>query len=377
MDITQITDSNKIDFFISYTEKDTAWANWVAWELEREKFSYRMQSEHFPPGSRFMHEMRQFIQNSDQLIAILSPAYFESPFASLEFNSIVAEDPLGIRRRVIPVKVMPCTMPSIFSDLVYIDLVGKSDETEARRALVAGIKAAKVGIHSEGRGVKERPKWPPSNAAHGVSSKTQGLDSIQLDSLPVRIQFFACDVGRGLDLRGQYAKLKAVLEASTFSSQFKLQPEFDVTDANLFTKLNSYRPHVVHISGNQNGGDVLLPASDGGEIVVPDVALAGLLSSLGRDVRLVIIDTCESYACAKRVSEVVDCTIGVDDEISDEGATRFYEVFYQAVAAGHSFADAHGQAVAALQFMGVPLKGIPKLCVKEQRDASQMFLVKQ
>jgi hypothetical protein len=60
-----------------------------------------------------------------------------------------------------------------------------------------------------------------------------------------------------------------------------------VTDANLFAKLTAYRPHVVHLSGNQNGGDVLFPSVNGGEVVVPDTALAGLLSSLGPGVLVV------------------------------------------------------------------------------------------
>src|SRR5438034_922911 len=88
----------KANFFISYTGADTAWAHWVAWELERAGFSYRMQAEHFPPGSRFVSEMRRWLQDAEQLIAVLSPAYFDSPFASLEMNSAVAEDPLGLAR---------------------------------------------------------------------------------------------------------------------------------------------------------------------------------------------------------------------------------------------------------------------------------------
>jgi hypothetical protein len=189
------------------------------------------------------------------------------------------------------------------------------------------------------------------------------------------VQFIACDVGRGLDLKGQFNTIKAAIEGSKFSKEIRLHADFDVTDANLFTKLNSYRPHVVHFSGNQNGGDVLLPSCHGGEVVVPDEALAGLLSSLGSGLRLAIIDTCKSYRCAKRVSEVVDCAVGVNDDIFDQEAIRFYEVFYQATGAGHSIAAAHGQATAALQFMRVTRKRIPQLCVKAEKDASQLFLV--
>jgi hypothetical protein len=104
-----------------------------------------------------------------------------------------------------------------------------------------------------------------------------------------------------LDLQGQYQKLRAVFDASHFAQQLHLRGEFDVTDANLFAKLNAFRPHVVHVSGNQNGGDVLLPSATGGEVVVADVALAGLLSPLGPVVRLTVIYTCKLLVTKKRI----------------------------------------------------------------------------
>jgi len=52
--------AGSVNFFISYTGTDRSWAAWVAWELERAGFTYRMQAEHFPPGSRFVNEMRQW-----------------------------------------------------------------------------------------------------------------------------------------------------------------------------------------------------------------------------------------------------------------------------------------------------------------------------
>src|SRR5437588_8502204 len=96
-----------INFFVSYTGNDVKWAQWIAWELERAGFTYRMQAEHFPPGSRFMNEMRRWLTEADHLIAVISPEYFDSPFASLELQSAAAEDPLGLSRRVIPVRITP------------------------------------------------------------------------------------------------------------------------------------------------------------------------------------------------------------------------------------------------------------------------------
>lgn len=362
-----------VNFFISYTGADAEWAKWIAWELERAGYSYRLQAEHFPPGTRFINEMRRWLDNSDHLLAVLSPAYFKSDFASLEAQSALAQDPLGLSRRVIPVRIEPCSLPAIYSDLVYIDFVGKSEQ-EQRRSLVAGVRAAVLGQQAAKRQVKERPKWPGVSRGGGdATASPPGNAAVR--ELPVRVQFIACDVGRGLDLRGQHAKMRAAIERSHFAKDITLHADFDVTDANLFAKLNTYGPHVVHISGNQYGGDVLLPSHEGGEVAVSDEVFAGLLSSLGSAVRLVIVDTCKSYRCAKRVSEVVDFAIGVDDDIFDDEAIRFYEVFYTALGAGRSIADAHRQAMSALQIKKVPLKRIPKLCVKPGRQALLAYLV--
>lgn len=371
---TQKSKMPSVNFFISYTGTDVEWAKWIAWELSRAGYTYRLQAEHFPPGTRFINEMRMWLENSDHVLAILSPAYFESPFASLEMQSAVAEDPLGLKRRVIPIRIEQCSIPTLFRDLVYIDFVGKSDE-EQRRRLTAGLRAALVGSDAPGREVKERPPWPGDREEHKRSTTVATTDRQVGPNDPLRVQFIACDVGRGLDLKGQYQKIKAAVEKSRFSRQITLQAEFDVTDANLFAKLNSFRPNVVHISGNQNGGDVLLPSHEGGEVVVADAALAGLLSSLGDDLRLAIVDTCQSYRCAKRIAEAVECAVGVNDDIYDHEAIRFYEIFYQAIGAGRSVSDAHGQATAALRFMNVPMKRIPKLCVKPGQHARQTFLV--
>ncbi|HYD60511.1 MAG TPA: toll/interleukin-1 receptor domain-containing protein [Noviherbaspirillum sp.] len=363
-----------VNFFISYTATDALWAEWIAWELGRAGYTYRLQAEHFPPGSRFIQGMRQWLDRADHLLAILSPAYFEAPYTSLEINSAVAEDPLGLARRVIPVRVADCVMPALFRDLVYIDFVGKSEHAQ-RRALAAGVQAALLATPPAQRQVKTRPRWPgPDRAENTVDGVIPTRDTVQRDG-PVRIQFIACDVNRGLDLKGQYAKIHATIAASRFGQQMLFHPEFDVNDTNLFAKLNGFHPHVVHVSGNQFGGDVLLPAADGGETVVSDAAFAGLLSSLGSALQLAIIDTCHSYACARRIAEVVPFAIGVDDLIYDVEATRFYDIFYQALGAGHSIADAHGQATAALRFQNVPASRIPQLVAKPDADASRTFLV--
>jgi hypothetical protein len=360
----------RVQYFISYTGVDEEWARWVAWELERAGYTYRLQAEHFVPGTKFINAMRIWLDNCDHVLALMTEEYFKSEYASLEMHSAVGADPLGAARRVIPIRVKKCTVPSLFRDIVYIDFVGRSEE-EQRRALVAGLKAARIGGENATREFKTRPIWPGRATP---TSESHSLYSSPATSASSRLQFIASDVGRGLDLKGQFEKIQAALSEGPLTKLIKLKAEFDVTDANLFAKLNAFRPNIVHFSGNQNGGDVLFPSHDGGEIVVPDEALAGLLSSLGSELHLVIIDTCKSYRCAKRIAEVVEFAIGVEGDITDSEAILFYEIFYKAIAAAHSLADAHGQATAALGFRRTPMSLIPKLISRNGLDPSKKFL---
>ena len=52
------------DFFISYTQSDRAWAEWLAWELEVAGYSVRLQAWDMPPGTAFVHEMDQALQHT-------------------------------------------------------------------------------------------------------------------------------------------------------------------------------------------------------------------------------------------------------------------------------------------------------------------------
>ena len=117
----------RVNYFISYTAVDREYAEWIAWELERCGFTYILQTRDFPPGSRFMREMRRWLERADQLIAVFSAAYFQSGYASLEMETMLAGDPVGATRPVIPVRIAECKIPVMFGDLVYIDLVGKGE----------------------------------------------------------------------------------------------------------------------------------------------------------------------------------------------------------------------------------------------------------
>jgi len=126
------------DFFVSYNRHDKEWAEWIAWELERAGYSSIIQAWDFRPGSNFVIEMQIGLSSADRTILVLSANYLKSEFTAPEWAAVFSQDPQGLRRKLVPVRVAECAPIGLLTSIVYIDLVGK-EEVEARRELLAGI----------------------------------------------------------------------------------------------------------------------------------------------------------------------------------------------------------------------------------------------
>lgn len=126
------------DFFISYNHHDTAWAEWIAWQLEQAGYTTFIQAWDFAAGRNFVEQMQQSSEDTRATIALFSPNYFNSQYTMQELYAALVEDPLSTKRKVIPVRIADCTPSGLLRDIVYIDLVGKSAK-EARKELLLRI----------------------------------------------------------------------------------------------------------------------------------------------------------------------------------------------------------------------------------------------
>jgi hypothetical protein len=95
----------QVDFFISYTAADRAWAEWIAWQLEAAGYTTVLQAWDFQPGTDFVHQMQRATQEADRTIAVVSPAYFGSQFGEAEWRVAFAKDPTGEHGLLVPVRV--------------------------------------------------------------------------------------------------------------------------------------------------------------------------------------------------------------------------------------------------------------------------------
>jgi hypothetical protein len=159
-------ESSGWDFFVSYTQADRVWAEWVAWQLEQDGHRVLVQAWDFVGGTNWITRMQDGIRGAARTIAILSADYLESVYGGAEWQAAWAADPGGRGRRLLTVRVGECDRPGLLAGIVGTDLFGV-DEAKARARLRRFISEAlagraKPGTEPEfpGRAITREPRFP-------------------------------------------------------------------------------------------------------------------------------------------------------------------------------------------------------------------------
>lgn len=159
------------DFFVSYTQVDRTWAEWLAWQLEESGYRVLVQAWDFVGGSNWVTRMQDGVTQAARTIAVLSPAYLESQFGTAEWQAAWAADPLGEQRKLLTVRVGDCDRPGLLAGVVGTDVFG-CDEGRARgrfRRLVTGAVQGRIrpgsapafpGQMVAGRAILRQPRFP-------------------------------------------------------------------------------------------------------------------------------------------------------------------------------------------------------------------------
>ena len=143
------------DFFISYNQADLVWAEWIAWQLEENGYKTVLQAWDFRPGGNFVEMMDRATKEAERMLAVLSPDYLTASYPLDEWTTAFIRSH-GTGRRLVPIRVQECTPEGLLSPIIYIDLVGSSEDA-AKRVLLNGLR-------------KERPKPPDRPRFPGPSS---------------------------------------------------------------------------------------------------------------------------------------------------------------------------------------------------------------
>ncbi len=147
------------DFFISYTQADRAWAEWIAWLLEEDGHRVLVQAWDFVPGSNWIQRMQDGASRAARTIAVLSTEYLSSVYGGAEWQAAWAADPAGADRKLLPVRVEDCDRPGVLTGVVGVDLFGVP-EVKAR-ARLGDMASRAIGGRAK---PDSRPAFPGARA---------------------------------------------------------------------------------------------------------------------------------------------------------------------------------------------------------------------
>ncbi|WP_160146194.1 CHAT domain-containing protein [Dictyobacter aurantiacus] len=172
-----------------------------------------------------------------------------------------------------------------------------------------------------------------------------------------------------LDLENR--TIKEFIHRSTYRENFKIENEWAVEDDNLLYFMNYHHPNIVHFSGHGTStGEFILEGENRSIRPVPGEALQSLMQRFKDDVRLVILNACNSSIQAEMIAKEIDFVIGMDAPIGDKAAISFISAFYQALGFGNSIQNSFEQGLTQLQIKDIPAEYIPHLFTRPGVNAS-------
>ena len=157
------------DFFVSYTQVDRDWAEWIAWTLEEAGHRVLVQAWDFVPGTNWVHGMQEGVTCAARTVAVLSAAYAGSVFGSAEWQAAWAADPTGAQRKLLVVRVEDCARPGVLGQVVSLDLFGISPE-RAREDLVRSAGLAVSGGRAKPDSAPPFPSGRRAGSGRGSSA---------------------------------------------------------------------------------------------------------------------------------------------------------------------------------------------------------------
>jgi non-specific serine/threonine protein kinase len=120
------------DVFISYSHTDQAWvSNWLMPRLEASGVRVCVDFRDFEIGAPSLVNMERAVEQSRKTLLILTPDWVHSEWANFESLLIQTEDPIGLRRRMLPLMLEPCQPPKRVSIFTYADFT-EADRWESQ-----------------------------------------------------------------------------------------------------------------------------------------------------------------------------------------------------------------------------------------------------
>jgi hypothetical protein len=179
-----------------------------------------------------------------------------------------------------------------------------------------------------------------------------------------------------LKLDEEIRQITAKVRASEHRDSLELVSRWAVRPDDLLQALLEVKPHVVHFSGHGSSATELVLIDDRGEPKpVSQETLVHLFGTVRDNVRVVVLNACDTLPQAKALTKAIDCTVGMSRPIGDAAAIAFAASFYRALGFGRSVQEAFELGRSSLLLEGIPENQAPKLLTRRGIDAAGLVLI--
>jgi len=108
--------------FLSYSNKDIQFVNKLYQRLIKEDIECFFDKISIKWGDNWVIAIERGLKNSDYIVIILSPSYIKSEWSTLELISTFFKDPLARRKKLRPLLLSPCDVPTFIQTIQHIDV---------------------------------------------------------------------------------------------------------------------------------------------------------------------------------------------------------------------------------------------------------------
>ncbi len=132
---------SKSTVFISYSHNDKDWVkDWFLPRFENNGFQTHIDYRDFDIGQPSLVNMERAVETCDKTILVCSADYVESEFCQFEAILLQTEDPIGVRKKILPIMLHDCQLPKRLKMFTYADFRDEKEWESQLARLKAQIK---------------------------------------------------------------------------------------------------------------------------------------------------------------------------------------------------------------------------------------------
>jgi hypothetical protein len=204
------------DVFISYSHADREWVEHTLLpQLESAGLKVVIDYRDFELGVASLVNMERAVDSSRHTLVVLTPAWIESEWTQFESLLVGTADPAGRRRKLIPLLLKPCKLPTHIEILTRADFTQPSEREKEMDKLVKSISAKpggseQINISPPQKGTEEA-KGQSILVQTGLIALTELMQAPEVRSAVVTFRNYFQSTCKQIEVLGDYKDLHDLL----------------------------------------------------------------------------------------------------------------------------------------------------------------------